>query len=163
MNPRGILSDPGSASPFAAGPVFRCAAPSAALLAAGWEAQAPSVDREAVNRQAECLLTGYGNSVLQLAYSYLHNKNDAEEVLQDALIQFLKTAPVLDSPAHEKAWLLRMVANLSKNRLDYNRVRRTDELDEELIAQEREDLSFVWEAVKALPVHQREAVHLVLS
>lgn len=117
-------------------------------------------DREAVNRQAERMLTGYGNSILRLAYSYLHNLSDAEEVLQDTLIQFLKTAPALDGPKHEKAWLLRVAANLSKNRLDYNRVRRADELDEELIAEEREDLSFIWEAVKALPAAQREAVHL---
>lgn len=120
----------------------------------------PAADRDAVNRQAERMLADYGNSVLRLAYSYLHNLSDAEEVLQDTLIQFLKTAPALDGPAHEKAWLLRVAANLSKNRLDYNRVRLADELNEELIAREREDLSFVWEAVKALPAAQREAVHL---
>lgn len=116
--------------------------------------------RETVNRQAERMLTEYGTSILRLAYSYLHNLSDAEEVLQDTLIQFLKTAPALDSPRHEKAWLLRVAANLSKNRIDYNRIRLTDELNEELISEEREDLSFVWEAVKALPAHQREAVHL---
>ena len=116
--------------------------------------------RDAVNRQAERMLTDYGSSILRLAYSYLHNLSDAEEVLQDTLIQFLKTAPALEGPRHEKAWLLRVAANLSKNRLDYNRIRAADELNEELVAEEREDLSFVWEAVKALPVHQREAVHL---
>lgn len=119
-----------------------------------------AADRDAVNRQAERMLTDYGGSILRLAYSYLHNLSDAEEVLRDTLIQFLKTAPALNGPKHEKAWLLRVAANLSKNRLDYNRVRAADELNEELAAEEREDLSFVWEAVKALPVHQREAVHL---
>lgn len=120
----------------------------------------PAVRREALNRQAEEMLTNYGNSVLRLAYSYLHNPSDAEEVLQDTLLRFLKTAPVLENQAHEKAWLLRVAANLSKNRLDYNRVRRADELSETLAAEEREDLSFVWEAVKALPVQYREAIHL---
>ena len=117
-------------------------------------------NREKVNRQAERLLAEHGNSILRLAYSYLHNMSDAEEVLQDTLIQFLKTTPALDGPEHEKAWLLRVAANLSKNRLDYNKLRLADELNEELIAEEREDLSFVWEAVKALPANQREAVHL---
>lgn len=113
-----------------------------------------------VNRQAERMLTDYGSSILRLAYSYLHNLSDAEEVLQDTLIQFLKTAPALDGPSHEKAWLLRVAVNLSKNRLDYNRLRRADELNEQLVAEERENLSFVWDAVRALPVHQREAIHL---
>lgn len=114
------------------------------LEAGGGARSAPAADREAVNRQAERLLADYGNSILRLAYSYLHNLSDAEEILQDTFIQFLKTAPALDDAAHEKAWLLRVAANLSKNRLDYNRVRRADELNEELIAEEREDLSFVW-------------------
>ena len=106
------------------------------------------------------MLAEYGNNILRLAYTYLHNLSDAEEILQDTLIQFLKTVPVLDGPAHEKAWLLRVAANLSKNRLDYNRTRQADELKEELIAEDRKDLSFVWDAVKTLPTKQREAVHL---
>lgn len=119
-----------------------------------------AVHREAVNRQAERMLDAHGNHILRLAYSYLHNMSDAEEVLQDTLIQFLKTAPVLESAAHEKAWLLRVAANLSKDRIDYNRLRTSDELKEELVSEEREDLTFVWEAVKALPVQYREAIHL---
>lgn len=106
------------------------------------------------------MLSEYGNSILRLAYSYLHNMSDAEEILQDTLIQFLKTTPTLESPAHEKAWLLRVAANLSKNRIDYNCLRTSDELNEELIAEEREDLSFVWAAVKTLPTQYREVIHL---
>ena len=119
-----------------------------------------AIDRTVVNAQAERMLNAYGNSVLRLAYSYLHNMADAEEVLQDTLIQFLKTAPVLNSGEHEKAWLLRVAANLSKNRIKYNSVRQADELMEELAAEERDDLSFVWEAVRALPEKYREVIHL---
>ena len=53
-----------------------------------------------------------------------------------------------------------MAGNLAKNRIKYNRVRDADEFNEELAAEERDDLSFVWEAVKALPVKYREVVHL---
>lgn len=118
------------------------------------------VSRAAINRQAEMILDTYGNSILQYAYTYLHNMSDAEEVLQDTLIQFLKTAPVLESREHEKAWLLRVAGNLSKNRIRYNAVRQADELQEELVAEQREDLSFVWDAVKSLPEKYREVVHL---
>lgn len=116
--------------------------------------------RQTANAQATRMLDAYGNSILRLAYSYLHNQSDAEEVLQDTLLQFLRTAPVLESPQHEKAWLLRVAANLSKNRLKYNRLRSADELRDTLAAEQREDLSFVWEAVKALPQHSRAAIHL---
>ena len=120
----------------------------------------PARSRTEVNARAEQLLDRYGNSLLRYAYSYLHNMEDAEEVLQDTLIQFLKTAPVFLSREHEKAWLLRVAANLSKNRLNYNKLRQTDELNEELTAEGREDLSFVWDAVRQLPENCREAVHL---
>lgn len=119
-----------------------------------------SVSKEEANRQAEQMLTEYGNSILRLAYTYLHNYSDAEEIVQDTLIQFLRTAPRLGSAEHEKAWLLHVAANLSKNRIAYNKVRAADELSETLAAEEREDLSFVWDAVKELPANYREAVHL---
>lgn len=119
-----------------------------------------SVRKEEVNRQAERMLTEYGNSILRLAYTYLHNYSDAEEVVQDTLIQFLRTTPQLTGTEHEKAWLLHVAANLSKNRIAYNKVRAADELSETLAAEEREDLSFVWDAVKQLPQVYRETVHL---
>ena len=116
--------------------------------------------RAKVNDQAVALLDQHGESILRLAYSYLHNQSDAEDILQDTLIQYLRTAPVLESPAHEKAWLLRVAGNLSKNLLRAQGYRHADQLEETLVAQEREDLSYVWEAVKALPVPYRETIHL---
>ena len=98
--------------------------------------------------------------MLRLAYSYLHSMDDAEDILQDTLIKRLSDAPVFESAEHEKAWLLRVAANLSKNRIDYNNVRRADELDESLAAEKREDLSFVWDAVRSLPTEYAEVVHL---
>lgn len=122
-----------------------------------WEAWMRQAE---TNGRAEMILTRFGDSILRYAYTYLHNMSDAEEVLQDTLVQFLKTAPEFESENHEKAWLLRVAANLSKNRIRYNKLRETDELNDELVAEEREDLSFVWEAVKSLPVKYREVIHL---
>ena len=122
-----------------------------------WEARMRQAE---TNGRAEMILTRFGDSILRYAYTYLHNMSDAEEVLQDTLVQFLKTAPEFESENHEKAWLLRVAANLSKNRIRYNKLRETDELNEELVAEEREDLSFVWEAVKSLPEKYRDVIHL---
>ena len=128
----------------------------ARLLSVSWkDGTSAAGTRERSEREAERLLDHYGNSILRLAYSYLHNREDAEEILQDTILQFLKTAPALESLEHEKAWLLRVAANLSKNRQKYNTLRRTDEL-----AEDREELSFVWEAVRRLPSNYRETIHL---
>ena len=121
---------------------------------------AKPVETVSISQQAAQILDTYGDTILRYAYSYLHNQSDTEEILQDTLIQFLKTRPVFESDEHEKAWLLRVAGNLCKNRLKYNSLRQTDELREELIAEQREDLSFIWDAVQALPVQYREVIHL---
>ena len=115
---------------------------------------------EKINQQAERLMESYGNSVLRLAYSYLHNMSDAEDVLQDTLIQFLKTQPQLETAGHEKAWFLRVAINISKNKITYNKTRKTDELSETLATAGGEDLAFVWDAMKHLPAKYSEVVHL---
>lgn len=130
------------------------------LSAAATEGTRTEVDRVAVNQRAEAILNTYGNHILRYAYSYLHNMSDAEEVLQDTLVKFLQTAPAFETPQHEKAWLLRVAGNLSKNRLSYNKVRAADELSEELTVEGQEELSFVWDAVKALPEKLRAVIHL---
>lgn len=130
------------------------------LSAVSMEETQREVRRAVLNQRAEALLNTYGNHILRYAYSYLHNLSDAEEVLQDTLVKFLQTAPVFETQQHEKAWLLRVAGNLSKNRLDYNKVRSADELSEELVADGKEELSFVWDAVKSLPEKLRAVVHL---
>ena len=112
------------------------------------------------DQMAEEALNTYGNAILRCAYSYLHNMADAEEILQDTLLKLITAAPGFESEEHKKAWLLKVAANLSKNRIEYNALRDCDELDESLAAEGREDLSFVWEAVKQLPTQYREVIHL---
>lgn len=121
------------------------------------QTQVLSSDR---NDKARQLLSVYGNHVLRLAYSYLHNMSDAEDVLQDTFIQYMKTEPYFETSEHEKAWFLRVAMNLSKNKIKYNKIRKTDDLHEELAGGENEDLAYVWDAVKQLPTKYREVVHL---
>lgn len=118
------------------------------------------VDKIQINQQAERLLGEYGNSILRLAYSYLHQMSDAEDVLQDTIIQYIKNSPSFESTAHEKAWLMRVAINISKNKIAYKKKRETLELDENLFIEEEKDLKFVWDAVKSLPPKYSEVIHL---
>ena len=121
------------------------------------EQKAPGV-LEKQERQVEQMLNAYGDSILRLAY--LHNIADAEDILQDTMIAYIQDKPRLLNQKHEKAWLLRVAANKSKNKIEYNRIRQTDELEEQLSQERRDDLSYVWDAVKQLPEKYREAIHL---
>lgn len=119
-----------------------------------------AADHSAINRRAEHFMTGYGNQMLRLAYSYVHSMADAEDILQETLIKVLEANPVFENEAHEKAYLLKTTANIAKNHIAASKRHETDELNDEFIAEEKEDLSFVWDAVKSLPDNQREVIHL---
>ena len=127
--------------------------------AAGAETEQERLERETVE-----IMDQLGNAILRLAYSYLHNMEDAEDILQETLIKFVTTKPVFENEKHRKAWLLTVAANLAKNRIEYNRVRSSEELNEEIAGaapeEEEDDLSYVWEAVKKPPDNQREVIHL---
>ena len=111
--------------------------------------------------RAENALRQHGNALLRLAFSYLHNLQDAEDALQDSLIQYMRKAPLFESEAHEKAWLMRVTSNICKNRLRHTKRLREDELTEFIPdEQEAEDLSFVWKCVKELPEKYSEVLHL---
>ena len=116
--------------------------------------------KEEINAVVVRILNLYENDLLRMAYSYLHNMEDAEDVVQETVISYWQKAPENMEPAKEKAWLLTVAANRSKNKIRYKKLRKTDELSETLIQEERDDLSFVWEAVKTLPVKYREVIHL---
>ena len=128
-------------------------------IKAATKEQAGSATQSACERAGQ-IIDIYGDKVLRLAYSYVHNMSDAEDILQDTLIQYMKAAPSFENSEHEKAWILRVAANISKNKIKYNNYRETDELMEELVAEKEEDLSFVWDAVKQLPEKYREVIHL---
>lgn len=125
---------------------------------------AAALHEKQASREAHAELTRlferYGNAVFRAAYACLHNKSDAEDVMQDTFLQYLRTNPIFESAEHEKAWLLRVAMNASKNRLRSAWFSRTDAIDDSCPCPEDEELSFVWDAVRELPPHYREPVHL---
>lgn len=102
----------------------------------------------------------YGNTILRLSYSYLHNLSDAEDVLQDTLLSLMKNMPCFSSPEHEKAWLMRVAINLCKNKLKsswFKTIAIPNNFQAESIDEEESE---VLEAVHNLPIKYREVIHL---
>lgn len=116
------------------------------------------------NRKAEQLLSDHGDSILRLAYSYMHNMPEAEDILQETFIRYLKTQPAFENEAHERAWLLKVAANLAKNQLESKKrcseMPLVDSLCAGLSENGENELSFLWEAVKKLPQRYRSVIHL---
>ena len=106
----------------------------------------------------------YGDAILRMSFSYLHNIADAEDILQDTLLSLMKTTPTFSDAEHEKAWLLRVAINLCKNRLKSSWFKRVEILDdypdEKMTDSMSANESILLEIVKRLPVKYREVIHL---
>ena len=66
---------------------------------------------------AERLVQTYSDLILRLAYTYLKSTHDAEDICQNIFLKLLTGGQTFDSPAHEKAWIIRATANACKDSL----------------------------------------------
>lgn len=57
----------------------------------------------------------YGPMVYRLAYAVTRSRHDADDVFQEAFLRYHRAAPVFETEAHQKAWLLRVTANCAKS------------------------------------------------
>ena len=64
---------------------------------------------------AERLVQTYSDLILRLAYTYLKSTHDAEDICHNIFLKLLTGGQTFDSPAHEKAWIIRATANACKD------------------------------------------------
>lgn len=66
----------------------------------------------------EGLIEKYGDMVLRISYTYLKNKPDAEDVVQDVFLKVIDKKPSFNDENHEKSWFIRTAINMCKNKLN---------------------------------------------
>lgn len=111
------------------------------------------------NEYIEYVLDRYSLTLIKLAFTYLKNMEDAEDIVQDVFVNVIKREFGFESDEHEKAWLIRVTINKCKNHLNSSWIKRKVPLDEELSYLKEED-SEVLEYVLALPQKYRTVIHL---
>ncbi|MGB9661453.1 MAG: sigma-70 family RNA polymerase sigma factor [Moorellaceae bacterium] len=120
----------------------------------------------------EQIIIQYGNSVLRLAYFYLQDRGMAEDIAQEVFLRVWQKLPTFRGESDLKSWILRIAANLCKDRLrswSWRRVRLMEEEFWETLpvganpsAQTlaREKQAVLVREVMRLPVKYREVVVL---
>lgn len=68
-------------------------------------------------RRAERLVNTYADLFLRVAYTYLGSRADAEDVCQETLLRLLRRREPFESAEHERAWVVRVTANLCRDLL----------------------------------------------
>ncbi len=59
----------------------------------------------------------YTTRMIRLAYMYVKNHADAEDIVQETFIAYMTHCPNLSSEEHRKAWLYRVTMNKCKDHL----------------------------------------------
>ena len=57
----------------------------------------------------------YKDTIYSIAYTYVHNQSDADDITQDVFIKYLKSDTTFNDDNHEKYWLIRVTINTAKN------------------------------------------------
>ncbi len=71
----------------------------------------------------------YGSKIHQLAFRYLRNKEDAEEVVQDVLFKVYRKVGTFRGDSALSSWIYRITFNAAMSRLRTSRYQRSQEDD----------------------------------
>ena len=71
----------------------------------------------------EQLVERHSERAFQLAYSILQNRQEAEEVVQDAFLRIYRSLGNFRGDAQFTTWMYRIVVNLCNNKFRWNKVR----------------------------------------
>ena len=82
---------------------------------------------------AERLVAAYGNRAYRLATGITGNREDAEEVVQDAFLTVVQKIDMFRGDSAFGSWLYRIVANAAYQKLRLRRIRRRDVSLEEVL------------------------------
>ncbi|COE00984.1 sigma-70 family RNA polymerase sigma factor [Bacillus cereus] len=118
------------------------------------------------------IMNKYGQEVLQLVYSYVNNKEVAEDVTQDIFVKCYKSLQTYKGNSNLKTWLWRIAINHCKDYLkswynkkvivtedDFTYMESQKESVEQIVIQNAED-SRLASAVMSLPIKYREVIYL---
>ena len=81
-------------------------------------------------RFVEYAVEKYSKTLFRICYSILLNEADTEDALQETFIRYMTKAPLFKDSEHEKAWLIKVATNISKNMVRFRKTHQSANLAE---------------------------------
>lgn len=100
----------------------------------------------------------YSDMVYRLAVARVKNKYDADDILQEVFLRFMKVNDKVESEEHLKALLIRITINCSKSLLTSSWFKRTESISETLSVED--SYSDTFDAVMHLSQKYRTVIHM---
>ena len=104
----------------------------------------------------------YSDTVKRICVIRLKDYDDTQDIFQNVFLKYALSSVQFETPEHEKAWFIRVTINACNDWFkDFFRSHKVS-LDEisELSIDEKEDTSYVLNAVLSLPKKYRDVVYL---
>ena len=105
------------------------------------------------------VLQKYAQMVYQIAFARVKNKADAEDIMQDVFVRFIRCKTEFNDETHKRSWLIRAAINCSKSLIGSFWRKQTVELNNEAVIHRDPDNS-VLSAVLELPKKYRTVIIL---
>ena len=108
------------------------------------------------------IMNQYKDNLFAIAFQYFKNSQDADDIVQEVFIRFIKNKKTFENDAHIKHWLIRVTINECKRVLISPWRNRTVGLEEYAMSLpfEQKEESDLFLAVMELPKKYRIVVHL---
>lgn len=108
------------------------------------------------------LFAMYSDMVYRIAFSRTGNKYDAEDIMENTFLKYIKCSKKFNDEEHRKAWLLKVTVNSCNSFFTSGWNRHHADLDDakDILSCPEYEKSEVYYAVAKLPEKYRIAVHL---
>jgi len=107
----------------------------------------------------EHLIDKYSDMVYRLAMSRTRNIHTSQDVYQEVFLRLSRKIPEFENEEHEKAWIIKVTINCSKNMLVDDFIKNTTILKEDITFETEERNEIYFEVIK-LPKKYRTIIHL---
>lgn len=114
---------------------------------------------DSINDSIDEILNKYATMVYRIAFSRTKSKFDADDILQEVFMKYMKYNIDYKSEEHRKAWLIKTTIHTSKTLLTSAWFKKTVAMPDNLLI-EMEEKSEVYYAVLKLPTKYRTVIHL---
>ncbi len=108
----------------------------------------------------ERVFENYADMVYRLAFVRTKSKYDADDILQEVFLRYMRVWQRMESDEHIKAMLIRITVNCSNSLLSSFRFKRSEPLNDNIKACEEVSYGDTLDVVLRLPIKYRTVIHL---
>ncbi len=112
-----------------------------------------------LKERLETAIDKYSTTLVKLIFTYVKSLHEAEDIAQEVYLAYFQKSPSFESQDHEKAWLIRIAINKSKNYLKSGFFKSLNPIPDDLSYLPKEEGELI-DAVLSLDLKYRTPIHL---